>query len=363
MLTEPLIVLAAIIAIPFTLDSLSRFRKWLLRFAAIHLTLAFGQKVGLATGLLAHTRLTIEDNIQGVFYLSSGGHVVAAAVSIIFALYYYISAKAAPLWLRGAVLAAAMLQVLLADAKQVILVGFIAWVLLIISRTKNIEVTLRYVITAVLAGSIFYWCVYNVEMFAAYQTWIRPTIYGPQGDATLLKTSPFRLIPAYYTSALNWLFGLGPGHTIGRIGGWMIRDYWNIFGRLGATTHPVTQEVWSTWNASYLDSSFFSPFWGWAGIWGDLGLLGVGSFAALWIIVLKDVCKDDFSRFLAFHVVVNGLIFTLMEEPGFVVTSAVLIGLRWHELHLQKTTRQQFGSIATYASVKLHSAQGNQRQA
>ena len=115
----------------------------------------------------------------------------------------------------------------------------------------------------------------------------------------------------------------------------MIRDYWSLVGPMGATTHPVTDLVWSRWRGNYLDSSFFSPLWGWAGIWGDLGLLGLASYIYLWFVTLTRITKDDVSRFLVLNVIVNGFIFTLMEEPGFTLTSIVLVGLRWHELRIK----------------------------
>lgn len=340
-LSEPFILLAALLSIPFVPKTLNRLRKWIIGFGAVHIALALIQKVGLTTGLLKHTVMTVEDNIQGVFYLSSGGHVVGASASLAFGFYYYASAKSAPLWLRASVLLAVMVQILVADAKQVIFVALLAWAALIISKTTDIKATLQYIIAAVLVGYALYWCIFNVEIFSAYKTWIRPEIYGPHGDATVLKTGPLRIIVAHYTSPLNWLLGLGPGHTVGRIGGWMIRDYWSLFGSLGATVNSVSEEVWATWNGYYLDSSFFSPFWGWAGVWGDIGFLGLASYLSLWVVVWRKICKDDMSRFLVLNVIVNGFVFTLMEEPGFTLTSMMLVGLRWHELLLEEKSRKR----------------------
>lgn len=333
--SEPFLVLAAIISIPFTAEKLGQFRRWVLGFGLLHLVLALGQFVGLHTGLIAHSRMTLDDNVQGVFYLSSGGHVVGATVAFIYSLFYYVTAKEAGLMLRALVLGAGLFEVLVADAKQVVLVGSIAWIVLIISRTADIKKTLKYTMLATVVLYGFYWCVYNVEItyLRTFRTWIRPEIYGPNGDATIQKLLPLRTIPEHYTSLLNWFLGLGPGHTVGRIGGWMIRDYASLLNPLGATRHPVVQTVWDYWNNSYLDSSFFSPFWGFAGIWGDVGLLGLGVYVGLWWLLWTRVCLDDLSRFLVLNVLVNGFIFTTMEEPGFMLTIAVLLGLRWHELN------------------------------
>ncbi|XHX79231.1 MAG: hypothetical protein RBJ76_04670 [Stenomitos frigidus ULC029] len=352
LLTEPIILLLAIMSVPLSIKGVQRFRAWILGFGFTHLTLALLQALLLRVGIMSQPNsLTIEDNIQGVFYISYGGHVVGATVSMCFCLYYLVSAKTVPLWIRVSVCFAGFVQIILADAKQVILVAIVAWVLLILSRVKNIGLTLQYLIVAIVLLSAFWWCVDNLELFAAYKTWIRPEIYGPDGDATVLKSGPLRMIPTYYESVLNWFIGLGPGHTIGRLGGWMIKDYSDLLDPLGATTHPVTEVIWATWRGYYLDSSMFSPFWGLAAIWGDLGFLGLAAYLSLWLVVYQRLCPDDFSRFITFNVIVNGFVFTLLEEPGFMLTVAVLIGLQWQERQL-KRQQQQERQAAYYMALK-----------
>ncbi|MEL7069945.1 MAG: hypothetical protein AAGN15_15000 [Cyanobacteria bacterium J06581_3] len=332
---EPFIMLATIIYLPLTKAKFERFKRWILTFGLINLSLAMLQKVAISAGVLAVTSGTHEDNVQGVFYFSGGGHVTSGTVSLIFGLYYYASVKKAPTWLRLLAVFLVLVQIIVADTKQAVLVAAIACVVLIITKAADVKTAFKYIVLAAIVGYGFYWCIYNISFFRAYTVWIRPHIYGPEGEATLLKTFALREIPTFYTSPINWLVGLGPGHTIGRIGGWMFRDYANLFNPLGATSHPVTQSIWDAWGDSYLDSSFFSPFWGWAGIWGDLGLLGVASYLSLWLIVWFKVCKDDMSRFLVLNAIVNGLVFTFMEDPGYMLTNATLLGLRWHEHRLR----------------------------
>lgn len=341
LLAEPFILLLAIICIPISLESLKRLKAWMVRFACAHIFLALAQNFLIRLGILPVPNMTADDNVQGVFYLTGSGHVVGASVSMSFGLYYLVSAKTAPLWLRGSVLFAAFLQLLFADAKQVLMVWLAAWLLLILSRLNDIKATLQYLISAILIGFVLFWCIQNVEAFSAFNTWIRPEIYGSDGAATILKTQPFRIIPSYYKSPLNWLFGLGPGHTIGRLGGWMLTSYWNLLGPLGATIHPASEAVWATWRGYWLDSSLFSPFFGWAGIWGDLGFLGLGAYLYLCSIVWRRLCLDDFSKFQMLTVMIFGLIFTQMEEPGYMLSVASLIGLRWQEQQLAKTAHKR----------------------
>ncbi|NJR59658.1 MAG: hypothetical protein HC769_12915 [Cyanobacteria bacterium CRU_2_1] len=341
LLGECFIFLVTLLCLPITLERFLFIKKWFLRFFFIHLFLCHAQKILLTAGILPHTRLTIEDNIQGVFYLSGGGHVVAASVSLFACLYFMTNEKHVAVWIRICVLGAAILQILLADAKQVLLVALVSWGILILSRVKDIKKTLQYIIAITLVIYALLWCMDNLEIFRAYKTWIRPEIYGPNGDATVLKTGPFRIIPSYYESYLNWFLGLGPGHTIGRLGGWMVIDYRSLLEPLGSTIHPATEAVWRTWRNYYLDSSFFSPFWGFAGVWGDLGFLGLAAYLYLWSIVWRRLCVDDFSRFIVLNVFVNGFIFTLLEEPGFVLTVAVLVALRYEEKILRQQLQNQ----------------------
>ncbi|MDZ7957140.1 MAG: hypothetical protein RMY34_04415 [Aulosira sp. DedQUE10] len=340
LLVEPFIVLLAIISLPVSQKSLKKFRALILGFIGVHVFLALAQSLLINIGILHVTRMQPGDNIQGVFYLSGSGHVVGSSVSLSFGLYYLFSAKTAPIWLRASVFGATFLQLLLADAKQVLLVFIIAWLLLILIRLNDIKTTLQYIIAAILISYALYWCIYNVEFFSAFRAWIRPELYGPDGAATLLKVAPLRIIPTFYKSPLNWFLGLGPGHSVERLGGFMLKDYSALLKPLGATIHPASQAVWDAfYQTSWLDSSFFSPFWVLAGIWGDLGFLGLGIYLYLALIVWRRLCLDDLSRFTMLTVLLYGFIFTQLEEPGYMLSMATLIGIRWHERQINKLSQ------------------------
>ena len=343
LLAEPFMFLLGIICIPMNQASFERFRRWLIGFSFFHIFLALIQKVLLDLGIMHITTMSVpEDNIQGVFYLSGSGHVVGSSVSISFGLYYLLSNKNSPLWIRILVFFAAFLQLLFADAKQVLLVSLVSWMLLIILSVKDIKKTIQYIVIAIITCSILVWCVQNVELFSAFNTWVRPEIYGSDGEATLLKTASIRIILSYFKSPLNWLLGLGPGHTVGRLGGWMLPGYGNLLNPLGATIHPVSQQAWDAVDASWLgtSSSMFSPFFGWAGIWGNIGFLGLAAYLYLAFIVWCRLCHDNFSKFLMLNVFVHGLIFSQMEEPGYMLFVAALIALQWQERRINKLTVQ-----------------------
>jgi hypothetical protein len=284
------------------------------------------------------------DNIQGVFYRSGSGHVVGASVSCTFAVYYFVTAKTKPLWLRSLVLVAGFLNIQLADAKQVLLIFIVAFIILALINLKNIGKALLCLIGIIIFITLFIWAVQNIPELGAFATWARPEIYGPDGEATKVKFLGINTIISYFRSPVNWLLGLGPGHTISRMGGWMLRDYSSLLSPLGATrvplyeTVPVSDIVWKDLASSWLaeGSSFFAPFWGWAGIWGDFGFLGLGAYIYLWSIVWRRLCRNDLPKFFVLTVFVCGLIFTQMEEPAYMLYIASIIGLNWQEYQTNK---------------------------
>jgi len=334
---EPFLLLIAILCLPTELELLRRLQRWVLYAFAFHTFLAFFQHYVLQVQRLKGD----EDNIQGVFYRSGSGHVVGASIAVTFGVYWFMTGRNYPLWMRAVFLMATFWHMLMADAKQVLLSLILGGVILLLTKLNNIIEIIKYLSLSLIFGSGFYWCVENLEAFRAFKTWIRPEIYGPQGEATLLKSASLRIIPTFYQSDLNWLFGLGPGHTVDRLGGWMLREYWDLLGPLGATIHPASREVWMAVANSWLgdQSSMFSPLFGWAALWGDLGFFGLGTYLALCLVVYQIVCIDDISKFMMLSVLAVGFVFSQMQEPGYMLSIALLIGLNWHEqnlLHLRK---------------------------
>jgi hypothetical protein len=331
---EPFLILVAVLCLPSNRELIDRLQRWLLYSFVFHTLLALIQNYILRL----YENSGGPDNIQGVFYNSGAGHVVGASVALTFGIYWFVAGTRYPLWLRGAFGLATFWHMLLADAKQVLLSLMVGGVLLLLTKFKNLTQALKYIALTVLFGLALQWCIANLAAFDGFTTWMRPEIYGPQGEATLLKTASFRIIPTFYESNLNWLFGLGPGHTVDRLGGWMWREYWQLFGPLGATTHPASSSIWQAVGASWLgnQSSMFSPLFGWAAIWGDLGVVGLIAYSGLCVVVYLMVCIDDISKFMLFSVFAVGWVFSQMQEPGYMLTIAVLIGLNWHSHQLKR---------------------------
>jgi hypothetical protein len=322
---EPFILLLAIISIPMSIDRIEWFRLWIMRFALVNLFF------GLVQGPVLQLNLRNPDYVKGVFLGQGAGHVIGASVSLTFAAYFFMTARR-PFWIRAGVVLASLIHLLSADAKQVLMVFLVSGLLLLLTKLKNVGELVKYSVSAILIIFVFVWCIQNVPAFDAFNTWMRPEIYGSDGEATRLKLSSLRIILDYETP-LNWFLGLGPGHTVSRLGGWMLREYSDLLAPLGSTTHPASEAVWSAVGASWLgdQSSFFSPFFGWMGIWGDIGFVGLGVYLGLASLIWRYVCLDDLCRFFLLNVFVFGLIFSQMEEPGYMLFVAVILGLRWQE--------------------------------
>lgn len=341
LLGEPFILILTIVCMPMSAEGFGRFRSYILAFAMINMLFAYVQKYVFRMENL----IGLEDNIKGIFIGQGAGHVIGGSVAMTFAVYYFVSAKTKPFWFRIAIVLACFNHIVISDTKQVLLSFIIGYVLLYLINVKDLGKTLTYLILGAIFLAIFYWAIYNIEALRAFTTWIRPELYGPDGEATRLKFATFRIVPTYFESPLNWLFGLGPGHTVGRLGGWMLESYWNLLEPIGATMHPASKAVWTAVSASWLgdQSSLFSPLFGWAGIWGDLGILGLGTYFYLAFLVWYHVCVIDLSKYLMLTVFVFGLVFSQLEEPGYTLFVASMIGLGWqeHKFETQKKLNSQ----------------------
>ena len=324
LLTEPFIFLLTIVSISLSPARIEQFRTWILRFALSNLFLAYVQKYAWHLELFEGE----EDNIKGVFIGGGAGHVVGGSVSVTLGVYYLITAKTKPLWLRVILLLATFNHVIISDTKQVFLAFLVALMLLVCTKLNNVVKALQYLTATAMVVGLLIFAANTVE--PALLTWARPDITD---EFIKLKSAGFRIIPTYYHSSLNWWLGLGPGHTIGRLGGWMLGNYWNLLGPLGATQSPASSAVWKAVGESWLGdkSSMFSPLFGWAGIWGDLGFLGLGAYFCLSFVVWRQLAVDDLSKYFLLTVFVFGCIFSQLEEPGYMLFVACLIGLQWHE--------------------------------
>jgi hypothetical protein len=328
LLGEPFMLLLAVICIPMSLESLEKFRTHWTKFSLINLLFAISQF------LILRLDTQNADLIKGVFIEQASGHVVGASVSLTFALYYFATAKSQSIWIRSALIIATFIHIVKADAKQVLAIFLGALIIIIFLKAKNFIKLIQYLSVAAIFAALIVLLANTV--FKALLTWADLDV---QRQGMELKLSGFSILPTFYKSPLNWLIGLGPGHTVGRLGGWMVWEYKSLLEPLGLTTSRASVAVWSATNASWLGnkSSWFSPLFGWAGIWGDLGLLGLGTYISLWWTVWCRVCLDDLSKFLTLTVILYGTILSQIEEPGYMLYMTGIIALCWQTQQLRES--------------------------
>ncbi|WP_181256570.1 hypothetical protein [Merismopedia glauca] len=328
LLAEPFLLLLAIISIPMPVASQEKLHNWLSIFALVNLLFAFFQTFVLRLDQKIHP-----DFIKGVFIGQFSGHVVGASVSITFAVYYFYAAKNSPLWLRLAVLIGALIHIVKSDAKQVLAICLAALIILILFKAKSIATVVQYLaITSIFIGIII-WMANTV--FPSLNTWAN---WDVQVEGMGLKLSAIPVILSQFESPLNWFLGLGPGHTVGRLGGWMIDKYYSLLSPFGVTLSPVSDRVWYIVEHHRLGdkSSWFSPLFGWLGIWGDLGFLGLATYLYLWIVIWQKLCHNDLTRFLVITILCFGFILSQIEEPGYMLSIASIIGLSWQNYRYQE---------------------------
>ncbi|MCX7593398.1 MAG: hypothetical protein N2235_06505 [Fischerella sp.] len=351
---EWLIFLLAIISVTPSEKSLTTLRYSLLSFAFINLLFAYVQKFILRWG---EGMPASGDYITGVFVGQGAGCDVSSGVSVIFAIYYFFNSngRKTNLWIKIAVVLAAIIHLFITDAKSSFIIFLVSLAILMLTKiklnSKSITLLIQYALILIVFLGILYWAAHTVA----------PGLLGfsdpsQRQDGFDLKFSVFSIFPSFYKSALNRLLGLGPGHTVGRLGGWMLRDYADLLEPLGATTHPASQAVWDEVRSTWIGerSRLWSPFFGWAGIWGDWGLLGVASYLYLLFIVWRRFCINDASKWILLSIPIFACIFTQTEEPGYVLSVAAILGLQWQEYQMeqQKIRRSHLQNL--HLSPNLH---------
>ena len=338
MLGEPFMFLLAMSCIPMSARSFTKTKNFLYWSALINFLLAAVQKPLIDAGRLSAGGLNGTDGCGGVFFVSGAGNYVSATVSLMVAIFLFTTEKHTPLWMRLFAGIGAVWHILFSDSKQLVLTYGLAWLLLILVNSKNIGKTFKLVIGLIIIGFVGMWCVENVEAFKSFTAWARPELYGSDGLAWYAKFYSIGLILDNHQSPLNWLLGLGPGHTVSRLGAWFLTDYTSILSPLGSTSTLIGQQSRNFVNGFWLTmgSSLFNPIFGWAGIWGDLGLLGLGSYLYLGYLVWRNFCVDDGLKIILLSVFVIGWIFTQMEEPGYMLSVAFILGVSWQKRNLKK---------------------------
>lgn len=324
-LSEPFILLILVINPRMSQQSVKRWRLCLVALVLVHSAMAYYQFVTVG--------FVNPDFVKGLFLEQGAGHHVAGAIALTAAIYLWARLEA-PIPIRLMICLLLTGVVIISDSKQVVAVFLLSLCANLLAAQRSLKVIVRYSVLGLLAMGVFFIAAYTI-----FPALLLGTQLDRISDGLAIKASIVPLIISNYTSPLNWVFGLGPGHTVGRLAE-LLPDYFRELERFGATISPTTQSAVYLRESNYLSqmtagakagSSLWSPFFSWAGNWGDLGILGVGIYLSLWIFVYRTFCIDDVSRFFLFNVLIFGLVFGWIEEPGYILFVAAIIGINWQD--------------------------------
>ena len=327
LLSEPFMILALMTGSLWSPASTRKIIRVISALMFLHLIFAYTQILFLTSNA---------DEVKGLFIAMGAGHHVGGAVALTAAVYFVVTSSPKSVFMRLVFPFLLATIVIISDSKQVVLVFglslgvmvFLAAEYLVAMRATQAFRLIKFTIIPALVLLIILPFAVSPDVIERF---LSNLFLGLEH-----KISVFAIIWSFNESVLNAVFGLGPGHTIGRLAD-MLPKYWDMLVGLGATRRPVTSMIvfadYSYWLSSTgTGSSLFSLRYSWPGLWGDLGIAGVVSYLALWGLVWKRICRDLVSKFFVCNVLIFGAIFSWLEEPAYMGVVAVLIGLRWQTM-------------------------------
>jgi len=276
-----------------------------------------------------------QDDVKGLFLGMGAGHHVGGAVALSAAIYfirYPLSKSFLVRWLIP-ILAAGV--VIISDSKQVILVFGLSLGVMFALALKDVarrrfnqifKIARFTVLPAILVGL--------VTLLAVPES-SRQRMINDAEEGFTIKFSVFPIIYSYHDSFLNLLVGLGPGHTITRLAE-LFQSYKEMLLNMGGTFTKIPNVIKTEDFSHYLThpatgTSLFSMRFSWAGIWGDIGTIGIVLYLITWFYISKHFCKDQLTKFFVINILLFGITFAWLEEPAYIGIIAIFIGLQLHK--------------------------------
>ncbi len=324
LLAEPFLLILILSMLDWQEEDVIHFRFLICFVIFLHVLFSYFQSFALGA---------IDDDVKGIFIGMNNGHHIGGALSMVAVVYFYTVA-----WLKSPVVKTLIYlllfsQVVMSDAKQVVLVFLIAGFiyLFLFDRAMNLMSKLLIVSLGVLFTSFL---VLFVQGFSA---WVDVDVILEGGGQ---KLSVFFVEVDYYESIVNWFLGLGPGHSISRLG-WLIPEYYQILEPIGVTYHDASAAIMFAnqghWiSNSITGSSLFSLLYSFAGVWGDLGLMGLSFYMLSWWYVWKQYAVLGSGKLLLIAAFVFGWVFAYLEEPGFTMFLCAVLVLIYQENTVDK---------------------------
>ena len=316
LLVEPFLLLAVVINTKPSEDLAGTVGAWVLGFALAQIPI----------GLLQWPRAIVlhdPDYVQGSFRGMGPGAHVLGAISMTAAFYVVRSFPEWRAWWKALLAVLLFFLVVASDSKQIVLGFCVCYLVFELCNIGTWKTAARLAarVALLIAGTYLAFRLFDPRLFVQ----AAPTIVRDFAR----KFEVFPLITARFDSLAGWIFGLGPGHTVSRMGGWLIDHYWNLLQPLGATRTDLHNQIMNLPWVTRRTSSFFLPMFSWAGIFGDIGVAGILAYSGLLCVTYFRICVDRLSRFLVVLIVVLGFVFDWLEEYNFMLYVAAVIGQRW----------------------------------
>ena len=317
--------LASMCCYVWNAKEVKKFERFIVFFLVFHSSLAFFQHFALG---LRH------DDVEGVFInMGAGGHL-AGAVSAI-AIFWIPQIKWLPWLIKLLLLVSSVMVIVLSDSKQVIAVlllsaGIHFWI-----GGGSLKNKLK--IMAFGALSVLGLVILANTMFPGLLVYTQDKFFI--GVEQKMQVVPVTLF--YFDYWFNSLFGIGPGHSVSRFAT-MLPKYESLLMQFGATSHPATNHILfvkesQLFSNSVTGSSMFALDFSLAGIFGDLGWLGLISFSYLYFRVWRLIsATGQLSKFFLISVWVYGVVFTWLEEPAFMLFLMSYLGYAWQKQQISK---------------------------
>ena len=322
---EPFLLIYAVVRMPSS-SSRNRSLYWLLfGVAFLQVPLVIWQVLNIGWG----------DYAAGSFVGMGAGAHVAGAVALVGSVMCLARSfstaimKKRLIWLTAGVVL--FVIPVLADAKQVI-IAFLPALFLLLFTTLTIHWKRAVLVLPVLSGAV-------LGSFSYYRP-LRMVL-----DWTLISQGAFGKIEALYLIArkfqarpAGWFLGLGPGNSISRIAFLAIEE---SVVKPGSPTNlvelrpaPATRELLQLTASNWLfsASSVWSGISSWLGLFGDLGFPGIGIYIWICTWLWKNMPRGHSWEAAAARAVmvmagVLGFLFSWLEEPGFMLTVALVVAL------------------------------------
>jgi hypothetical protein len=285
-------------------------------------------------GIWQFITLGWSDVVQGTFigqgagaHIAGGCALLGVLIAIGVAVYETSFGKKAAL-LSGA----ALLFVIpvLGDAKQAIL-AFVPAFLVTLAGASKFKLTRLVVPT--LVGCSFLFAAF--ELYQPLQLILNGKLIS-QGVSG--KTAGVITLARFLTKTpTGWLFGIGPGNSVSRValltsGGMVSSD--SPLSSLGLRVSPTTDELIRTTDTNYVysSSSAFSTQGSWQGLIGDVGPIGLAVYVMLGWTIWRTIrgatgWRPVVAQSAIVMSVLLGGIYSWLEEPGFTLLVAFILGL------------------------------------